>query len=108
LYDPPGSDGTNYNDEFVTIKNTGDTGVGLSGWVLKDAAGATFTFPAVTLAAGGTVKVHSGDGSNTSSHLYAGWGWTWNNSGDTAYLVKPGGGAADQCSYAGGGSTATC
>ena len=25
-------------------------------------------------------------GAPSSGHLYAGWGYTWNNTGDTAYL----------------------
>ena len=110
-YDPNGPDtpdGTDYNGEYVVIENVTSTNISIGGWKLKDAAGATFRFPTQGLGAGSTVKVHSGHGTNSASDVYAGWGWIWNNSGDSARLIAPNGTVADRCSYSGGGAVATC
>jgi len=110
-YDPNGpstADGTNYNGEYVVIQNKTSGSLSLSGWVLKDAAGAMYDFPSRNLGAGLRVTVHSGSGTNTSTDLYAAWGWTWNNTGDTAKLIAPNGTVADKCTYSGGGSYVLC
>lgn len=64
--------------EIVKIKNTGNTDVNMTGWVLVSVTGEQrFTFPSYTLKAGGTVSIASGDASGdlkwTSKNI-------WNNS----------------------------
>jgi len=60
--------------ESVSLKNSGDTALMLTGWTLKDNQGSSYTFPELTLYPGGTVQVHSGPGTNTAADLY--WGRT--------------------------------
>jgi len=96
-YDAEGNDNENLNDEYVVIKNLGDTAVDLTGWTLRDEAGHTFMFPRFTLDAGATVTVHTGSGINTKTHLY--WGKSravWNNDHDTAYLYDSHGNLIDK------------
>jgi P pilus assembly chaperone PapD len=111
-YDSPGTDtGSNssLNAEYVRIKNTGTRRVTLTGWTLRDASKHVFKFPTFRLAAGKTVTVHTGKGSNGASNLY--WGSTayiWNNTGDTASLKRRDGSLASRCSYPGGGAFKLC
>ncbi|WP_153392705.1 lamin tail domain-containing protein [Ornithinicoccus halotolerans] len=108
-YNPSGSDtSSNVNGEKVVIANRSAYGRKLTGWTLQDAAGHRFTFPTFTLKSGASVTVHSGKGSPTAGHLYAGWGHIWNNTGDKAVLRNEAGTLAHSCAYSGGGSTATC
>lgn len=101
-YNSPGPDtGSNasLNAEWVTIKNSTSRAVSLKGWTLTDASRHTYAFPAVTLGAGRTVKIHTGHGTNRSTDLYQQRGWyVWNNDKDTATLRKPGR-TVDTCSY---------
>jgi Lamin Tail Domain len=102
-YDSPGSDtGTNssLNAERVQLKNMGNRGCSLRGWKIKDETGYTYTFGTYTLGAGRTVKVRTGQGSNTSANRYWSRRWyVWNNTGDTAYLRTSSGSLADSCSW---------
>src|SRR5712691_9297296 len=64
-YNSPGADrgGTSsLNHEYVTIKNTSSTSHNLTGWTLRDAAKHVYTFGAFHLAAGKSVRVHTGIG----------------------------------------------
>ncbi|MCT9098341.1 lamin tail domain-containing protein [Haloarchaeobius sp. HME9146] len=83
--DAPGNDNENPTGEYVTFRNTGDSTVDLSGFVVSDAANHEFVIPeGVTLAPGAELTVRSGKGTNTKSTLY--WGSDraiWNNGGDT-------------------------
>lgn len=77
----------NLNDEYVVLKNTGNSNINLEGWTLEDEADHTYTFPNFNLDAGSTVTIHTGSGDDTSTDLYWGSGTTvWNNAGDTTYL----------------------
>jgi hypothetical protein len=58
--------------EVVTLQNVGTQSVVLTGWTLRDSAGTTYTFPQLTLYPGGTVQVHTIEGSDTVTDLY--WG----------------------------------
>lgn len=110
-YDPNGpgvADGTDYNGEYVVIQNTTAGTLSLAAWTLEDAVGNAYPFPGQDVGAGLTVTVHSGAGTDTATDLYADWGWTWNNTGDTANLMAPNGTVADTCTYAGGGSFVVC
>lgn len=109
VYDPTGpDDGSNLNAERVKIKNTSGKKKNLTGWKLLDAAGNRYRFPSFALPAGSSVVVHSGKGANRPRHLYAGWGYTWNNTGDTARLRTKAGVLADRCSWGDGSGTKYC
>ncbi|MCF4136521.1 lamin tail domain-containing protein [Streptomyces sp. Tue 6430] len=108
-YDAPGSDsnrcsGGNTKDEYLTIKNYSRTAkVNLRGYVVKDAVGNKFTFPANhTLEPGDYVKLRGGRGtdSDASNVVYRqNCNFIWNNDKDTIYLIKPTGARADVHSY---------
>jgi Lamin Tail Domain len=75
--------------EVVTLQNSGEEAITLTGWMLKNERGSTFTFPQVTLYPGATLRVHTLSGTNTASDLY--WGLTgpaW-KSGELAGLYDP-------------------
>jgi competence protein ComEC len=85
--------GLDLANEWVSVWNTGDAPVDLTGCTLSD-AGSThvYTFPSFTLAAGSTVTVHTGSGQNTGTDLFWGLGSSvWNNDGDTVTLKRPSG-----------------
>ncbi len=102
-FDSPGADtGSNAsrNAEWVQLKNVTSTAKRLTGWTLQDAASHNYTFPAYSLGAGQTVKIHTGSGNDTSRNLYWGEsGYIWNNSGDTARLRNARDSIVDRCSY---------
>lgn len=88
--------------EYVALENQGTSAAAMDAWTVKDEVGATYSFPSgFTLAAGATVKVYTGSGSDTASELYWGRGQAvWNNSGgDTAYLLDAAGVLVDEWSY---------
>lgn len=94
--DQPGSDTpytqTRLNREYIQVKNVTRKTISLSGYLIHDRGSKhVFRFAKTfRLGAGKTVTVHSGKGRNTSTNLY--WGMSrsmvWNNTLDTAYLVK--------------------
>ncbi len=55
--------------EVVVMRNQGGV-VSLEGWMLSNAEGHTFTFPALTLFTDAEVRVHSAAGTPTPSDLY--------------------------------------
>ena len=91
--------------EHVVITNEGSQAQNLQGWVLESAPSGRqrFTFPAVTLAPGATLRVHSGQGSAAAAAPPTDLAWTghnvWNNSGDTAVLLDPTGREVSRFSY---------
>lgn len=102
-YDSPGTDtrtNTSLNAEFVDIHNNGTVKLQLKGYRLKDNTGYTYTFGSYTVAAGKTVRVHTGKGSTSGAHVYWNRGsYVWNNTGDKARLYKPSGSLQDSCSW---------
>ena len=98
--DAEGRDGENLNDEYVVFENVGSESLSLQGWTVTDEAGKQYTFPAVTLAPGERVTLHTGAGTDTETDLY--WGATspvWNNGGDTVTVTDEGGAVVVQESY---------
>ncbi|MFP8958377.1 lamin tail domain-containing protein [Natrialbaceae archaeon A-CW3] len=87
-------DGGDPQEENITIRNTGDAALDLTGWSIEDAHGvpanniSPFEFPpAFTLNADADVTLVTGQGSNTTDTLY--WGYqrqVWNEDGDTVYV----------------------
>jgi hypothetical protein len=108
-YDAPGSDsnrcsGGNTKDEYLTIKNySRSTRVNLKGYVVKDAAGNRFKFPANHyLEPGDYVKLRGGRGTDSDAKnvVYRqNCNFIWNNDKDTIYLYKPTGAHADTHAY---------
>jgi hypothetical protein len=102
-FDSPGSDtgsNTSLNAEWVQIKNTAGSRRSLTGWTIRDASSHTYTFGTFSLAAGASVRVHTGSGSNTTGNRY--WrskAYIWNNTGDTAYLRNSARTLVDRCTY---------
>lgn len=73
-------------DEAVLIFNNGRS-VLMEGWTLTDAQENVYDFPNLFLGTGGSVRVHTGDGSNSATDLY--WGLdvpVWGEPGDVAAL----------------------
>lgn len=111
-YDSPGADtGTNYsvNQEWIRIKNTSTTKRNLTGWTVRDASGHVYRFGTFYLAAGATVTLYSGKGTNTASKRF--WGsnfYIWNNTGDKATLKNSSGSIVDTCSWGDGVGYKTC
>ncbi len=56
--------------ETVVIQNSGASPAVLTGWLLKDSQGNTYTFPQLSLNPGGTVQVHTAPGEDTPVDLY--------------------------------------
>lgn len=107
-YNAPGSDtssNTSVNGEYVVIKNTSSSSKCLTGWTVRDAAGATYKFGSFCLAGYKSVYLHTGKGTNSSTRRYWGRGWhVWNNTGDTAYLRNGSGTLMDSCRWTSAGA----
>ncbi|MFD9132857.1 lamin tail domain-containing protein [Streptomyces bottropensis] len=113
-YDAPGRDSNscstgNTDAEYLTVKNYSTTAtVNLKGYVVKDATGNPFTFPANHyLEPGDYVKLRGGHGSDSDKYnvVYRdNCNFLWNNDRDTIYLYKPSGSRADVHSYTKSGS----
>jgi hypothetical protein len=108
-YDAPGRDSNscssgNTKSEYLTIKNySSGTTVNLKGYVVKDATGNKFTFPANHyLEPGDSVKLRGGHGtdSDAGNVVYRqNCTFIWNNDKDSIYLYKSSGAHADSHSY---------
>ncbi|MEU0430101.1 lamin tail domain-containing protein [Streptomyces sp. NPDC006290] len=108
-YNAPGRDSNscssgNTRDEYLTIKNySSSTTVNLKGYVVKDAVGNKFTFPANHyLQPGDYIKLRGGHGtdSDTNNVVYRqNCNFIWNNDKDTINLYKSSGARADVHSY---------
>lgn len=100
-YDAPGADADNPNGEWIEIINDGSDVVDLTGFTLKDEGNHLYTFPAVRLAAGQVLQLHSGRGTDSDHILF--WGLVgdavWDNEGDTAYLRDSHGRLIDRYRY---------
>ena len=112
-FDSPGTDsGSNYsrNGEWIQLKNACASGKSLYGFKVRDLANHVYRFGTYTLGAGKLVKIHTGNGTNTSTDRY--WGssyYIWNNDKDTAYLANAAGTRIGTCSYtAAGGNPKVC
>lgn len=115
--DPAGADRSNntaYNSEYIVIKNVSSKAVNMTGWTVKDKGNPhTFAFPKnFTLKRGASITLHSGQGTNSASHVYFNSkrnGYVWNNTGDVATLRK-GSTVMKVCTYKQGerGGTKTC
>lgn len=90
--DAAGDDRESLSDEYITLKNTGDATLELSGWTVADEANHRYRVPrGTTLDPGATVTIHTGSGTDTDTDLYWGSGSPiWNNGGDTVIIYTAG------------------
>jgi cytochrome c553 len=110
-YNAPGVDKKtkrSLNGEWFVLKNYGSAKLSLAGVTVKNRQGKVFRFTKRYLAAGASVKVHTGSGKATVHNRF--WGsrtHKWNNRSDKARLVRSGK-LLDSCSWskAGSGKTA--
>jgi excisionase family DNA binding protein len=99
-FNAPGNDNENLRQQYVYIQNQGPSPVDMMGWHLQDRTGATYTFPHFTLHPEGSVRVRTGEGTDTDTDLY--WGLrssVWCNQGDTVSLFDRLWNLVDQKSY---------
>jgi hypothetical protein len=112
-YNSPGTDNrsnSSLNAEYVRLTNKRSSTINLKNWTLRDKANHVYKFSGdFKLKAGASVVIHTGKGTNTSSHRYWGSGnYIWNNTGDTAYLRNSAGTKIDSCSWGSKGSYTNC
>lgn len=108
VYNPDGEDVEN---ERVLIQNFGTEAQTMDGWILRDEAGASYTFASLTLQPQATVTVWTKVGEDTATDLF--WGRNggsaiWNNNGDIAELLDQDSILQDTCRYEGGEVEASC
>jgi endonuclease YncB( thermonuclease family) len=92
VYNPPGDDRADPNGEYIVLTNAGPGEENLEGWRVREGGGVAFTFPRVSLPAGGTLALHTGKGTGDDTSLF--WNRTaplLNNDGDTVTLLDPSG-----------------
>jgi hypothetical protein len=97
LFDPAGPEP---QGEYVLIQNDRAAPVSLASWALFDAAQHAYSFPALVVVPGGTVRVWTGTGTNDAENLY--WGRrqaVWNNTGDIAILRDAAGNEVSRFAY---------
>jgi micrococcal nuclease len=104
-YDAAGDDRENLNDEYLTIRNTAASSVDLTGWQVRDSDGFVYIFPAVSLAPGQTLDLHTGNGTPSAGEIFMGSPVpVLNNDGDTLTLSDRGGKAVSAFSWGRSGS----
>jgi hypothetical protein len=93
-------------DERIAITNNGGQAQVMTGWKIHSVEGSQwYYFPSgYTLAAGATVRVHSGPDAidNPPSDLRWTTAYIWNNDGDKAVLYNSAGQAVDSYCYKAG------
>ncbi|MCX4469560.1 hypothetical protein C5N14_29900 [Micromonospora sp. MW-13] len=112
-YNSPGTDNrsnSSLNAEYVKLTNRRSSTVNLKSWTLRDKSSHVYKFTSdFRLASGASVYVHTGKGTNTSTHRYWGSGaYIWNNTGDAAYVRNSAGTLIDSCSWGSSGSYTNC
>jgi competence protein ComEC len=102
-FDAPGDDRQNLNGEWVQLTNRGNDTVLIAGWTLSDNSRRTrYTFPAIFLVPGESVRIFSGSGTLNNTALFMGkTDPVWGNSGDLAILRDGQGAIIDQRSESG-------
>ena len=88
------------NDEYVVIVNSGVTPASLYLWKLEDEAKHYYLFPDMVIEPEQNITVHTGTGSDNSTHLFWNSGNpVWNNDHDIAYLYNAKGELVDSYSW---------
>lgn len=113
-YNAPGVDtasNKSLNGEYFRITNKTKKTINLRYWTVKDRAGNTYKFSTFYLAAGRSVTVATGKGTNGTPSGWRYWGRTWhvlNNTGDAVYLRTGSGKTIDSCSWTNGSGRTYC
>ncbi|WP_249030869.1 lamin tail domain-containing protein [Micromonospora echinospora] len=112
-YDSPGSDtGSNasLNGEYIRLTNKRSTVINLKGYYVRDKAGYVYSFTSdFKVAAGNSIIIYTGKGTNAGTKRYWGRSWyVWNNDGDAAYLRNSSGSLVDSCSWGKGSGYTNC
>jgi hypothetical protein len=95
-----GNDNDNLARQFVVVVNRSGEKVDMSGWHLQDRTGVTFDFPSFVLRAGASVRVRTGQGTDSESDLHWGRGASvWRNEGDIVRLYDRLWNLVDEKSY---------
>lgn len=91
--DAAGDDRSNLVDEYVVFENAGDATLTLSGWVVVDESGASYTFPEGTrLAPGERLTLATGTGVDSRTvHYWNASTPVWNNDGDVVTVMTAAG-----------------
>lgn len=91
--DPKGRDEDHLNDEWIEITNPGGAAVDLAGWSVADESSSNrFELPARSLAAGDTLRIHTGSGADTAADVYLDQSDpVWSNNGETVLVADPAG-----------------
>jgi endonuclease YncB( thermonuclease family) len=104
-----GDDRENVNGEYLRICNVTSEAMNVDGFRIAKANGKSWTFPALVIPAGHTVKVHSGQGEhqgNAADQLAIFLGSPtpiWSNSGDSATVYDRFGRVVDSVTRSGDG-----
>lgn len=99
--DPPGPDDQALNDEVVTIVNRGTRELDLSGFVLRDESSVNrLRFPEGTVLPARTSLAVVTGCSPRAGFAWCADGPIWNNAGDSAILLSPGGTVMAHVRYA--------
>lgn len=103
-YDPAGRDWQNKSEEWVVVRNAGDTATDMAGWILRDESSThRYGFPnGLSLGPGDEMRIRTGCGEDGGTDLY----WcaddaVWSNGGDTVILQSPAGTVIDRLRYDG-------
>ena len=99
--DPPGRDEEALDDERVVIRNRSDAPLDLTGWVLRDESTANrFEFPpGSVIEAASAIEIVVGCQPAPDRLTWCNDRPVWNNGGDTALLLQPGGRIVDLYRY---------
>lgn len=87
----PNPIGKDQDGEYITLENTGATGVNLDGWKIRDASGKAYTIRGKTLGAGKELTLP-----------YQTTRLSLNNSAETISLYSSAGALVDELSFSGG------
>ena len=94
---------TTESDEYVVVRNSGNTSAQLAGWTLIDSADGkpAFVFPNYVLGPGESVRVYTNEVHPEHGGFSFGWGRAiWNNSDpDRAALLDPDGREVSSATY---------
>jgi Lamin Tail Domain len=84
----------------VKLRNRTGHAVSLAGWTLRDRSHHVYQFGAYSLRAHGTVRIHTGSGTDSQQNLFQDRSaYVWNNDEDRATLKDATGAVRSSCSY---------
>lgn len=98
--DAMNDDMTNLNDEYIILKNYGNSSVELYNWSLRNSRNESYALPDISMEPGSTITLRSGSGVSTASDYYLESNSPiWDNQHDSAYLYNSEDKLADYCRW---------